>query len=338
MVHNFVVHRLSLADDGKLHFIPRASCFEINTQIETLSQQLHSAFNSKPGKGVGGFDSESASTFAPSLKQVADNELTFLDFSVNSGNLLLETLVNDAMVESGFLIFSHYEHLATEYLLVALIDTKQHIAVNQDLNLDYSQYLELAKMQLALRIDMTQWKITPEQFRYISFIKGRMGRKVSDFFMNFIGCEEKVDVKQQNKQLMTQVDDYLAEQVSEPKEKDDHRGSVANYFKQQLAEDSDVSIKELAEILPRDNEHSFDFEAFNAQAEQPLEPNFQPDRSMLKSLAKFSGSGGGVTISFERKLLGERVSYNPHTDTLMIKGIPPNLKDQLLRATKSEQD
>ena len=59
---------------------------------------------------------------------------------------------------------------------------------------------------------------------------------------------------------------------------------------------------------------------------------------MLKGLAKFSGSGGGVTINFDRNLLGERVIYNPHTDTLMIKGIPPNLKDQLMRASTDEQE
>ncbi len=50
-------------------------------------------------------------------------------------------------------------------------------------------------MQLAVRIDLTQLAVTAEQLRYISFIKGRMGRKVSDFFMHFIGCEELVDVK-----------------------------------------------------------------------------------------------------------------------------------------------
>lgn len=338
MVHNFVVHRLSLSDDGKLHFIPRSSCFELSSQIETLSQQMHAAYNAKPAKGVGGFSDDNESTFSDELKAVSDKTLEFYDFSVSSGKSLLETLVNDEMVETGFLIFAHYEYLATEYLMICLLDSKQQIAVNQDLNLNYSEQLELSKMQIAVRIDMTQWKITPDQFRYVSFIKGRMGRKVSDFFMKFIGCEEQVDVKQQNKQLMTQVDTYLASQQADPKEKNEHRASVANYYKEQIANDEDVSIKDLAQILPKDEDETIDFEAFNAQVETPLEPSFQPDKTMLKGLAKFSGSGGGVTINFDRNLLGERVIYNPHTDTLMIKGIPPNLKDQLMRASTDEQE
>lgn len=336
VVHNFVVHRLSLSDDGKIHFIPRASCFEASAQIETLTQQLHATYNGKPSKGVGGFESESG--FSVQLNDVVNQDKSFHEFSVDSGKLLLETLVNDGMVETGFLIFTHYEYLATEYLMIGLLGSKQQIAVNQELNLNYSEQLELAKMQLAVRIDLTQFKVTPEQFRYISFIKGRMGRKISDFFMNFIGCEEKVDVKEQNKLLISQVDSYLSEQQAEPAEKDEHRASVANYYKAKLENDDDISVKDIADILPKSDEQDMDFDRFNAEAESPLEPSFQPDRSMLKGLAKFSGSGGGVTLSFDRKLLGERVSYNPHTDTIMIKGIPPNLKDQLMRAKSDEQN
>ncbi len=55
-------------------------------------------------------------------------------------------------------------------------------------------------------------------------------------------------------------------------------------------------------------------------------------------MVKFSGLGGGVSVSFERKHLGERVTYNEATDTLVIKGIPPNLKDQLQRFMEKEQD
>jgi len=74
------------------------------------------------------------------------------------------------------------------------------------------------------------------------------------------------------------------------------------------------------------------FYQFNQSAEQPVEDNFQADRSALKTLAKFSGAGGGITLSFERSLLGERISYDASSDTLMIRGIPPNLKDQLTKA------
>jgi nucleoid-associated protein len=37
-------------------------------------------------------------------------------------------------------------------------------------------------------------------------------------------------------------------------------------------------------------------------------------------LTKFVGSGGGLTLSFEQKLLNSRVFYDPQTDTLTIRG------------------
>ena len=63
-----------------------------------------------------------------------------------------------------------------------------------------------------------------------------------------------------------------------------------------------------------------------------LRPTFQPDKAAVRTLAKFSGAGGGVTLSFDRNLLGDKVHYDPITDTLVIKGVPPNLKDQLNKA------
>ena len=87
---------------------------------------------------------------------------------------------------------------------------------------------------------------------------------------------------------------------------------------------------ELAESLPK--ESGRDFAEFNQALENPLETSFQADRSALKTLAKFSGQGGGISISFDRILYGDRIEYNQETDTLVIKGIPPNLKDQLIRS------
>ncbi|EBV4056717.1 nucleoid-associated protein YejK, partial [Salmonella enterica subsp. enterica serovar Typhimurium] len=57
------------------------------------------------------------------------------------------------------------------------------------------------------------------------------------------------------------------------------------------------------------------------------------DRSTLRQLTKYAGSGGGLTINFDAMLLGERIFWDPATDTLTIKGTPPNLRDQLQRRT-----
>ncbi|MGJ8681908.1 nucleoid-associated protein YejK [Paraglaciecola sp.] len=354
LIHHFVVHQLAVNQQEELVLVPRASCFDVSPEIENLAQQINHAFNTKPGKGVGCFvepnaeivsvsrdsesedDSDEAPVLVPHevqfktlLEKMQSEEFDFVEFSIQASELLKKSLIDTGTLETGFVIFSHYQFLATDYLMIAMINTKQHVEINRDLELSSSDHLDLAKMQLAVRIDLTQLAVSAEQQRYISFIKGRMGRKVSDFFMHFIGCEELVDVKQQNKQLLNTVDAFLAAEELDPTEKHQARETVSDYYKEKLEMGEDIQIQELAAKLPNDH---VSFEQFNQSAEQPVEEQFQADRSALKTLAKFSGQGGGISLSFERKLLGDRVSYDAGSDTLMIRGIPPNLKDQLLKS------
>jgi len=67
-----------------------------------------------------------------------------------------------------------------------------------------------------------------------------------------------------------------------------------------------------------------------------LEDSIPPIRTALKSLTKFSGSGKGVTISFDAELLNQRILWDEAADTLTIKGLPPNLRDQLQRQLKEK--
>lgn len=351
LIHHFVVHRLIVNQEEKIQAVPREKCLAVTPQIEHLAHQINHSFNSKPGKGVGHFvttapadeDSDTGpkdvSAFASQLgefmqahQQGADDlEPRFHQFSVNATERLIQSLVNTGSVETGFLIFCQYEHLATQYLMIALLNTRAHVEVDKALELYEREHLDLAKMQLAVRIDLTQYSVQPERERYISFIKGRMGRKVSDFFMDFIGCEELVDNKQQNKQLIASVDSYLSGENLNREEQAQHRDELKSYFKEKIDSGETVSVQELSSRLPADEQANRSFEQYAQSMEAPLEQAIQPDPAALRQLSKFSGSGAGVSISFDRKHLGERVVYDPATDTLTIHGVPPNLKDQLTR-------
>ncbi|MCS5960735.1 nucleoid-associated protein [Klebsiella pneumoniae subsp. pneumoniae] len=48
---------------------------------------------------------------------------------------------------------------------------------------------------------------------------------------------------------------------------------------------------------------------FTAEQGYELEESFPADRSTLRQLTKFAGSGGGLTINFDAMLLGERVFW-----------------------------
>lgn len=335
LIHHFVVHQLVTSESAALgsELVPKDSCFEASGELEAFALQLHQVFSAKPGKGIGCF-AENESLAEPHFNDLLDRcnsgQLSFVEFSLTASKQLQQALYDHQANESGFIVFSDYEYLATRYLMVVLLNTREHMQVTRQLELTRSHHLDLAKMQLAVRIDLSQLQTQPEQRRYISFIKGRMGRKVSDFFMQFIGCEELLDSKVQNKQLVQSVDEYLAAEHLGVEEKHASRQVVSDYCKAQHEQGEQINISALAEQLPKSE--TFDnFAKFSQSSEQPLEPEFPADPAALRSLARFSGQGGGVSLAFERKLYGEKVHYDAATDSLTIQGIPPNLRDQLMR-------
>lgn len=328
-IHHFVVHQIVINDEGKLTLVPRTDCYDVTPEIEGLAEQLNSVFNAKPGKGVGGFVDDTVTEFQAALTDGLQAPDSFYSFSINAGKLLIKTLAEHGKSEEGFLVFNHYQYLATDYLMITLLNTKQHVEINRALELYHRDHLDLAKMQLAIRLDLTALRVQPEDKRYMTFIKGLMGRRVADFFMDFVGCEEQVDIKQQNRQLIENVEEYLASEQLDPAEKQVNRQIVSDYYKEKVDNQEQIEIHELSAQLPATDESTF--ERFVSQSEKPVEASFQADKTAVKSLTKFSGAGGGLSISFDRTKLGDSIQYDPHTDTLSIVGLPPNLRDQLSR-------
>jgi len=327
-VNKLVVHYVDKQDEEtQIHL--RNDEMKVNEKVNVFIEQLHHAYNGKPGKGFCAFSSDKNSVTASALQSYRNNELGFWHFTEQATEVLKEELNKYAFNETGYLVFCHYTYIATDYVLIALINIKEHYAITSELDLAASKHLDITRMQLAARVDLTAWDVEPEQNRYISFIKGRAGRKVADFFLDFLGCEEGVDAKQQSTVMLQAVEEYLSEQQYDKHEKDTLRKEVFDYCNDCISTGEDAQVSSLSDTLSKSGETAFsDF--YKDQGYQ-LEESFPIDKKTVTSMVKFSGVGGGVSISFERKHLGERVIYNSHTDTLTIKGVPPNLKDQLMR-------
>ena len=109
---------------------------------------------------------------------------------------------------------------------------------------------------------------------------------------------------------------------------------VFEYCKGQINSGEEIALTELSDTLPTLNQQPF--VAFTQEQNYGLEESIPPVRTALKSLTKFSGSGKGITISFDAELLNQRILWDETSDTLTIKGLPPNLRDQLQRRLKEE--
>ena len=333
-VNQIVLHQLVKHAENEtttMESVLRDELLTITPEVEQMMLQLHQGYQNK-GKAFGVFQENSI--FAQDLNRLLENEINFLNFSQQSTKLLAQELGKYNFADSGTLILCQYNFLATDYLFIALLDSRISMLVDENLEIRRTEYLDITQFDIAARINLTDLQVNANSNRYLTFIKGRVGRKISDFFMDFLGAEEGLNPQVQNQCLLQAVSDYCEQGELNKEQTQAVKKQVFEYCKGQLANGDEIALTELSANLPTLNERPF--VTFTEEQDYGLEETIPPVRSVLKTLTKFSGSGKGVTLSFDADLLNNRIEWDPLTDTLTIKGIPPNLKDQLQKALKCD--
>ena len=333
-VNQIVLHQLVKHAENEttsMESVLRDELLTITPEVEQMMLQLHQGYQNK-GKAFGVFQENSI--FAQDLNRLLENEINFLNFSQQSTKLLAQELSKYNFADSGTLILCQYNFLATDYLFIALLDSRISMLVDENLEIRRTEYLDITQFDIAARINLTDLQVNANSNRYLTFIKGRVGRKISDFFMDFLGAEEGLNPQVQNQCLLQAVSDYCEQGDLNKEQTQAVKKQVFEYCKGQLASGDEIALTELSANLPTLNERPF--VTFTEEQDYGLEETIPPVRSALKTLTKFSGSGKGMTLSFDADLLNNRIEWDPLTDTLTIKGIPPNLKDQLQKALKCD--
>ena len=333
-VNQIVLHQLVKHAENEtttMESVLRDELLTITPEVEKMMLQLHQGYQNK-GKAFGVFQENSI--FAQDLNRLLENEINFLNFSQQSTKLLAQELGKYNFADSGTLILCQYNFLATDYLFIALLDSRISMLVDENLEIRRTEYLDITQFDIAARINLTDLQVNANSNRYLTFIKGRVGRKISDFFMDFLGAEEGLNPQVQNQCLLQAVSDYCEQGELNKEQTQAVKKQVFEYCKGQLASGDEIALTELSANLPTLNERPF--VTFTEEQDYGLEETIPPVRSALKTLTKFSGSGKGVTLSFDADLLNNRIEWDPLKDTLTIKGIPPNLKDQLQKALKCD--
>ena len=333
-VNQIVLHQLVKHAENEtttMESVLRDELLTITPEVEQMMLQLHQGYQNK-GKAFGVFQENSI--FAQDLNRLLENEINFLNFSQQSTKLLAQELGKYNFADSGTLILCQYNFLATDYLFIALLDSRISMLVDENLEIRRTEYLDITQFDIAARINLTDLQVNANSNRYLTFSKGRVGRKISDFFMDFLGAEEGLNPQVQNQCLLQAVSDYCEQGELNKEQTQAVKKQVFEYCKGQLASGDEIALTELSANLPTLNERPF--VTFTEEQDYGLEETIPPVRSALKTLTKFSGSGQGVTLIFDADLLNNRIKWDPLTDTLTIKGIPPNLKDQLQKALKCD--
>ncbi|MCC2521044.1 nucleoid-associated protein YejK [Vibrio coralliilyticus] len=308
--------------------MPTTEC-GINAKSECLVMDIHRAINEKTNKGFGFFKEESNFLTCSELT-LSSKAAPFTDFTQGQASRLLSELCKYPFADTGLLVFAHYRSLATEYLMVSIVPFINGMTVDPGLHIQPTNYIDVSKITIAARIDFTAYRNCLSSNRYISFLRGRTGRGISDFFFDFLEIECGLEPRIENAVLKQAVEDFISSGRNEPDEAHNIRKAVKEFAFDAANSGEEIVVADLSGELPAVN--GADFASYVEENGYELSDSFPANKAITKGLVEFKGAGGGLKISFDRLLLTERIFYDAETDTLTIKGTPPNLRDQLVRA------
>lgn len=330
-IRHCIIHLIDKKPDGSpavLHASDRE--LGVSQTIENLLVDLNDSYNAKQGKAWGLFHSESgAYPLSGWLKQYLDSGIDFTVFSRTAVEHLQKLMEESNLSIGGHVFFAHYQQGMTEYLIIALMPDIEGMTVIDSLNVTPIRHLDLSQLQLAARINISEWQNNQQSRQYISFIKGKSGKKISEYFRDFIGCQEGVDGPGETRTLLKAFSDFV-ESEDLPEESTREKTKVlVEYASSQSKLGEPIGLEELSGLIDEDRPKAFYDHIRNK--DYGLSPEIPADKRTLNQFRRFTGRAEGLSISFEAHLLGDRIEYDESDGSLTIRNLPTQLRDQLKR-------
>ena len=330
-IRHCIVHLIEKKPDGTpavLH--ARDSELGESQAIENMLADLNESYNAKQGKAWGFFQAESgAFPFSGWLQEYQAGDQDFTAFSRQAVEHLQKLMEESNLSTGGHVLFAHYQQGMTDYLAIALLHHSEGVAVNAALDVTPAKHLDLGQLHLAARINLSEWQNNKQSKQYISFIKGKNGKKVSEYFRDFIGCQEGVDSPSETRTLLKAFSDFVESEDLPEEQARAKTDTLVDYATSQAKIGEPMTLQELSGLLDEERPKAFYDHIRNK--DYGLSPEIPADKRTLSQFRRFTGRAEGLSISFEAHLLGSNIDYNEEQGTLTIRNLPTQLMDQLKR-------
>ncbi|WP_447789416.1 nucleoid-associated protein YejK [Pseudomonas farris] len=327
-----VIHKIDKKPDGTPAVLFLGSAEQVESQArDDLMDQFNESYNATAGKGWGFFHAESgAYPLSGWLAKYLAGGSDFLDFSVTAVEHLTKLMEESNLTTGGHALFCHYQQGLTDYLIIALVQETEAVTMTEELHLMTVKRLDLDHIRLAARINLSEWKNNPQSRQYISYLKGKQGRKVSEYFRDFIGCQEGIDGPGETRTLLKAFSDFVESEDLGEESAREKTNTLVSYAMAQAKMGEPITLDELSEVLDDDQPKSF--AEFIRDKDYGLSASIPPDKKTLNKFRRFTGRADGLSISFEQHLLGSKIEFDEAGGTLTLRGLPTQLTDQLKRA------
>lgn len=332
--HHFIVHIMNKIQHDNAILVPNPNEKPVQAASDKLTDDLTERYTGRAGKGYGKFEDDRDSY--PMGNIVDDYFITrrtnFYDTSIRMINHLKARADDEHLSTGGYVIIAHTEVNGNHYLMVAILTSAMGSSV-QDFDIQSSEYLDIAKLRVAGRIDLTGWQGGKE--RYISFLKGQ--NTIAGYFKKFLGCNDILAAKQETTKLRDALLQFATERNLEPEAREEFLNRAHDKLKQLNKNGDEFETQTFAnELWP--GEPELLIEKLTNEDLQ-FSDGFVPDSGVIRSLVSFKGKSKHWSLKFERAALHEgSVIYDRATNKLILTEIPDTLKDEILAELGEEDD
>ena len=335
IIQNVVVHLIDKqADSGQSILSLSPAGIADSDTLEYFLEELNKVYNSKPGKVFGSFiDAKNETDDAVQsshalLGKFLNEQMSFIDYTHQSMNLLKHYIDQASKATGGYMVFIHYTLFGSDFMLIVMLNNVAGVAVDSKLELNNINYLDITKLHLAARIDLSLWQDDPQSGRYISMIRGKESNKLSEYFRKFIGSDETINSKQETSELLTAVSQFCDTEIQDNEQKSQFKQKASEYCLEQADKGQNVVIKDFSGYVA-DNAVD-DFMNYINSEQFTLTDEISPNKTVIRRFNKISGRNQQVSITINEEALGDTVIYDADKETLTLSDLPATLKAQLL--------
>lgn len=327
-----VIHKIDKKPDGSPAVLFLGTSEQVESQArDDLMSQLNESYNATAGKGWGFFHQESgAHPFSGWLGKYLAGVTDFLDFTTTAVEHLTRLMEESNLTTGGHALFCHYQQGLTDYLVIAMVQETEAVTMTEELALMTVKRLDLDHIRLAARINISEWQANRQSKQYISYLKGKQGRRLNDYFRDFIGCQEGIDGPSETRTLLKAFSDFVESEDLGEESAREKTHTLVSYSMAQAKLGEPITLEELSGLIDEDQPKNF-YDFIKAK-DYGLSEALPPDKKTLNKFRRFTGRAEGMSISFEAHLLGDKIEFDEAGGTLTLRGLPAQLTDQLKRA------
>ena len=336
IIKDIVVHLIEKqADLGASTLSLSQKSIPTSKTLEYFLEELNKIYNSKPSKVFGSFvepqsdaNDEAVTSSKVLLSGLLEEQINFIDYSHQSMNLLKHYIDQASKATGGYIVFVHYTLFGSDFMLIVMLNNVSGVSIDSELGINNIDYLDINKLHLAARIDLSLWQDDPKSGRYISMIRGKESNKLSDYFRLFIGSDETINSKHETSELLTAVSNYCEDKIQDDEQKSQFKQKSADYCLEQADKGQNVVLKDFSGYVA--DSAVDDFMNYIKSEQYELNNEISPNKTVIRRFNKISGRNQQVSITINEEALGDTVIYDAEKDTLTFSDLPASLKSQLL--------